>query len=133
MPGIIFRMTCGFSEISSQNYTNPQLDPAGLQDNGGPTRTIGLSPHSPAIGAIPSAACTDQSVPPARITTDQRGYPRPSSQNGSGNAFCDIGAFEVQPPIDCAQASASLPQLVSVPGVFLPEQITGVRNSNGAF
>jgi predicted outer membrane repeat protein len=125
--------SCGFSEVGSHNNTNAQLDPAGLQDNGGPTQTIGLKPHSPAIGAIPKAACTDQSVPPARITTDQRGYPRPSPQDGSGNAFCDIGAFEVQPPIDCAQAAASLPRLVSTPGVFFPELITGVRNPNGAF
>src|SRR5207302_1659598 len=32
-----------------QRNTDPLLDPAGLQNNGGPTRTIALQPGSPAI------------------------------------------------------------------------------------
>jgi uncharacterized repeat protein (TIGR01451 family) len=64
------------------------LDPAGLQDNGGPTRTIALQSGSPAIDAIPS----DVNGCGTTITTDQRGVSRPQ---GSG---CDVGAFELVPP-----------------------------------
>ena len=84
--------TCGFSAIGSRNATNPMLDPAGLQDNGGPTDTIALGSESPAIDAIPAADCTDQSSSPKPITTDQRGMPRPDA----GEDVCDIGAYESQ-------------------------------------
>jgi CSLREA domain-containing protein len=60
---------------------DPLLDPAGLQDNGGPTKTIALDPESPAIDAALAANC------PA---TDQRGVGRPQGEG------CDIGAFELQ-------------------------------------
>jgi hypothetical protein len=60
---------------------DPRLDPAGLQDNGGPTKTIALQLGSPAIDAAVAANC------PA---TDQRGIARPQ---GPG---CDIGAFELE-------------------------------------
>ena len=60
---------------------DPGLDPAGLQDNGGPTETIALVEGSPAINAADAESC------PA---TDQRGVSRPQ---GAG---CDIGAFELQ-------------------------------------
>jgi hypothetical protein len=63
------------------NNQDPLLDPAGLQDNGGPTQTIALQPGSPAIDA--AVACP----PPA---TDQRGVARPQG------AACDIGAFELE-------------------------------------
>jgi hypothetical protein len=56
---------------------DPQLDPAGVADNGGPTPTLALLSSSPAINA------GNTSVAPAR---DQRRYSR------SGAA--DIGAFE---------------------------------------
>lgn len=59
---------------------DPLLDPAGLQDNGGPTETIALQPGSPAVDAAVTANC------PA---TDQRGVARPQ---GAG---CDTGAFEL--------------------------------------
>jgi len=75
--------TCKFSGTSLNN-TDPLLDPAGLQDNGGPTETIALQSTSPAIDIIPVADC------PA---TDQRGAPRPDPEDGPGGP-CDIGAFE---------------------------------------
>ena len=56
--------------------TDPLLDPAGLQDNGGPTMTIALQATSPAINA------GDPAAPPR----DQRGYVRQDAP--------DIGAFE---------------------------------------
>jgi hypothetical protein len=82
--------TCGFSATGSRNSTNPILDPAGLQNNGGPTKTIALDSESPAIDAIPSTACTDQNSNP--IHTDQRGALRPDP----GEVVCDIGAYEFQ-------------------------------------
>ncbi len=67
-------------------YTNkPILGP--LADNGGATMTHALLPGSPAIDAVPSASC--------KLSTDQRGSPRPSILF-SAKTSCDIGAFEVQ-------------------------------------
>jgi hypothetical protein len=65
------------------NPIDPRLDPRGLRDNGGPTKTIALEPGSPAINA------GDDSVL-ATVHTDQRGQPRKSGTH------VDIGAFEVQ-------------------------------------
>ena len=62
--------------MGDQIFSDPLLDPAGLQDNGGPTHTIALLPGSPAINAGDLNA-------PAR---DQRYYSR--------NGVSDIGAFE---------------------------------------
>jgi hypothetical protein len=63
--------------LNDRNNLNPLLAAAGLQNNGGPTRTIALQPTSPALNAVKKAC-------PA---TDQRGLGRPATQ-------CDIGAFE---------------------------------------
>jgi len=82
--------SCAFTAIGSRNSTDPKLDTAGLKNNGGLTKTIALLPGSPAIDAIPVAHCTDQASPPHRITTDQRGFPRPDA----GETNCDIGAYE---------------------------------------
>lgn len=74
-----------------QNSTAPGLDPAGLNNNGGPTTTIALSPTSSAVDAIPLSPinyCTLTDGITA-LAADQRGDERPS---GSG---CDIGAFEL--------------------------------------
>lgn len=76
-------------------YADPQLDPNGLQNNGGPTDTIAIEPGSAAIDAAVAANC------PA---TDQRGVTRPQ---GAG---CDIGAYErdITPPtISCGAADGS--------------------------
>jgi hypothetical protein len=80
--------------LNDRNMTDPLLDPAGLQDNGGPPLTIALQPSSPARDAVRHNACP----PPA---TDQRGFLRPAhGENGTG-ARCDIGAFEFNalPPV----------------------------------
>ena len=58
---------------------DPLLDPQGLQDNGGPTKTIALQRNSPAINAGSN---------PLGLTTDQRGEARTL---GGGT---DIGAYE---------------------------------------
>jgi len=72
-------VSCGLSEPNSLSNTDPLLDPAGLQDNGGPTQTIALLAGGPALNAGNDAACP---------STDQRGIVRPQGTN------CDIGAYE---------------------------------------
>jgi hypothetical protein len=73
---------------------DPLLDPAGLQNNGGPTLTIALLASSPALDKGTSNASTGP------LTTDQRGsgYTRAvnlgSVPNAAGGDGTDIGAFE---------------------------------------
>ena len=92
--------TCGFSPVTgSLSNTNPELDPAGLKDNGGRTQTIALcgatGPSwcvgvSPAIGAGDETICaTTTGLAPVN-NLDQRGFARP----GIGSTDCSIGAFE---------------------------------------
>jgi hypothetical protein len=83
--------SCVFSATGSLNGADPQLDPNELRNNGGPTETIALLSTSPAVDAIPMPSCTDQSLPPIAITTDQRGVARPDV----GESACDIGAYEL--------------------------------------
>ena len=80
--------SCGFGTSTGANAktigdnVNALLDPAGLKDNGGPTQTIGVQSTSPAIAAVPLAAC--------KVSTDQPGlWPF-----APGFDACDIGAFE---------------------------------------
>lgn len=64
--------------------TNPQLNPAGLTNNGGPTHTVALSAGSPAINMGDDGLASGQ---------DQRGFSRTGPS--------DIGAYEfggVPPP-----------------------------------
>jgi probable HAF family extracellular repeat protein len=84
--------TSFFNQIGDVNNTPAGLDPAGLKNSGGPTKTIALLSTSPAVDAIPVSPtnyCTavDGTTP---ITTDQRGIARPH-----GTA-CDIGAVEIR-------------------------------------
>jgi CSLREA domain-containing protein len=82
---------CGFEDAPVDTlFTDPLLDPSGLQDNGGPTMTIALQQQSPAIDAIPEGPNCNN-----RHTQDQRGVTRPQDGDGDGTASCDIGAFEV--------------------------------------
>ena len=80
-----------------QINTNPQLDPAGLQNNGGPTPTIALIVGSPAIDRGNSFG----------LTTDQRGAPRPVNNPSVANLAdgADIGAYET--PADPLQNGSS--------------------------
>ncbi|HVO25864.1 MAG TPA: choice-of-anchor Q domain-containing protein [Candidatus Margulisiibacteriota bacterium] len=66
--------------------TDPQLDPAGLQNNGGPTQTVALEVGSPAINAGDDAICAAAPV----NQLDQRGLTRP----GTDHTHCSIGAYE---------------------------------------
>jgi hypothetical protein len=81
-------MSCApfFTQPGDLNGIAAGLSPSGLQDRGGPTRTISLLASSPTVDRVPLDACTANG---AQLTTDQRGTPRPF-----GNA-CDSGAFEL--------------------------------------
>jgi len=84
--------TCGFTNPTDQENTDPNLDlVAGLFDNGGPTKTYAILSPSPAI---------DKGLSSAGETVDQRGEDRPEDfgdiPNASGGDGTDIGAFEVQ-------------------------------------
>jgi hypothetical protein len=81
--------SCHFTGTGSLSDTDPELDPAGLADNGGPTDTIALTDSSPANELIPVDSCTDQNGAP--LTVDQRGYGRPAASHPD---FCSAGAFE---------------------------------------
>jgi CSLREA domain-containing protein len=105
--------TCGFTAATSHSNMDPQLDPAGLVPNGGPTSTIALLSGSPAIDVIPPGtnACG------TGITTDQRGVTRPF---GAG---CDVGAYEANyrgflPPINNVRTTPIHP------GAGVPVQFT---------
>jgi hypothetical protein len=95
--------TCGFTGAncttttgSSFCSTNPELDPAGLANNGGPTQTIALRAGSPAVNAGNEPVCAAAPV----NNLDQRGYARP----GTG---CSIGAYEYNLPGACCQCPTS--------------------------
>jgi hypothetical protein len=69
--------TCGSTTANaSLSNTNPQFDPAGLKDNGGPTQTIALLANSPAINAGDADVCATAPV----NGLDQRGYLRPGTR-----------------------------------------------------
>jgi hypothetical protein len=89
----------GFTAATDQTGTiasplDPKVDPAGLQNNGGPTQTIALQPGSPAIDKGTSNGLSGS------LTTDQRGTGFPRSANysnvtdASGGDGTDIGACE---------------------------------------
>jgi hypothetical protein len=82
--------SCGFSGTSVNDSTTLNLDPLGLQNNGGPTQTIAIQSDSQANNFIPIADCLDLFGTP--VTTDQRGFGRPDPANLN---FCDAGAFEL--------------------------------------
>ncbi len=69
--------SCGFSGTSSSDKP-AGLNPAGLQNNGGPTQTIALTPGSSAIGGVNNSTLCS--------TPDQRGVTRPTP--------CNIGAYQ---------------------------------------
>jgi hypothetical protein len=81
--------SCNFNGRGDMNNINPMLGP--LQNNGGPTQTQALLPGSPAIDAGNPSGCTDGLG--HLLKTDQRGMPRPDTEDKSG---CDMGAYERQ-------------------------------------
>jgi predicted outer membrane repeat protein len=89
--------------FGDQNNMAAGLDPNGLQDNGGPTKTVALLTGSAAVDAVPVSPtdyCTaiDGTTP---IAADQRGVMRPQGTK------CDIGAFELVPGTPTPTATAT--------------------------
>lgn len=83
--------SCGFSGTSADDAT---LNLGPLTDNGGPTATHLPAFPSDAIGAIPNGTViTNDSVSWTcdRISTDQRGLPRPIATGDT----CTVGSVEV--------------------------------------
>ena len=82
--------SCAFSDPTSQSGADAGLDPAGLEDNGGPTETIALLAGSDAIDRAVDALCAAEPVG----NVDQRGFERPVDGDEDGTPSCDVGAFE---------------------------------------
>jgi hypothetical protein len=80
--------SCGFGPPSVSQSTTLNLDPLGLQNNGGPTETVALESGSQAIDFIPIASCVAPLFGP--VTNDQRLFTRPDD----GESVCDAGAYE---------------------------------------
>jgi hypothetical protein len=99
--------TCSLSVV---NGDKPGVDPllGPLANNGGPTQTHALLTGSPALDMVQSGC------PPP--TTDQRGISRPQNGDLSGTAFCDIGAYELVPPIPTLSEWAQLAMLALLLG-----------------
>ena len=110
------------SSTTDQNNIGAGLNPNGLQDNGGATKTDALLSNSPAVDAIPVADCTvsDEVTP---NTVDQRGTARPQGP------ACDIGAFEL---VETSMFSSLVGKLETAPQRFdLNSTFTLGVGSNG--
>jgi hypothetical protein len=86
--------SCAFTAASSLNNVTAaalNLDPLGLQNNGGPSETVALESGSDAINRIPVANCTEQDTHMKPLGTDQRLFARPDLLNPNA---CDSGAYE---------------------------------------
>jgi hypothetical protein len=81
--------SCNLTGPGDKNNTDPKLGTFG--NYGGPTQTIPLLSGSPAIDAGDPSGCIDSRG--HRLTTDQRGLPRPDKEDTGG---CDMGAYESQ-------------------------------------
>ncbi len=87
--------SCAFTAGSSLNNVTAaelDLDPLGLQNNGGPSETVALESGSDAIDRIPVANCTEQDSHDTPLGTDQRLFGRPDPGNLN---TCDSGAYEL--------------------------------------
>ena len=87
--------TCGFAEATDIEG-DPELGP--LADNGGITLSMAPTATSPALDS--GGNC------PA---VDQLGEPRPADGDDDGDAVCDRGALEVQPPDPDAPTTTTTP------------------------
>ena len=97
------------------------LVPAGLADNGGPTKTIALAlvAGNPAIDAGTSSACATVLI----NHFDQRSEPRPPA--------CDIGAYEAQAPTVAAHADVKVAVSPPAPAVVTYTKPAGTDEQGG--
>ena len=117
--------TTSFSAPSDLNNIPASLDPNGLQDNGGSTKTVALLANSAAVDAIPPDSCTDADG--NAISVDQRGVTRPQ---GNG---CDIGAFELkQTATTTSIASSSNPSTYGQSVTFTATVQSGSGTPSGS-
>jgi hypothetical protein len=112
----------GFTAATDRTGTetaplDPKLDPNGLQNNGGPTKTVALLFGSPAIDKGTRTGL------PGNLVTDQRGtgfartFDDTSVPSATGGDNTDIGAFEVQSAAPVPTPTAT-PTPTSTPGSF---------------
>jgi hypothetical protein len=119
---------CAFTSVSGDQLNlNPLIGP--LADNNGVTLTHALLTGSAAIDAGDSAGCMSSAM--QTLLVDQRALPRPRDGNNDGDSRCDIGAFELQPPLSATAISivSDTPD-PSVSGQ--PVQVTFSLTSSGA-
>jgi hypothetical protein len=83
--------SCDLNATGDQLSSSLHLGP--LANNGGPADTIGLLAGSQAINAGDPGGCTDAFG--HALATDERGVARPQPAGGR----CDVGAYEVAPPV----------------------------------
>ncbi len=96
---------------TTANPLDPLLDPAGLQDNGGPTQTIALMSGSPALATGNPDLAID--VDGEKLEFDQRG---PGFQRIIDEQV-DVGALQNQPPVavdDEATTAADVAVVIDV-------------------
>jgi hypothetical protein len=99
--------TNGLFGATSQYNVAAGLDPNGLQDNGGPTKTIALQFGSLALTKGDSSLLPNDPSTGKPYATDQRGPGFPRVVNGQ----MDIGAYEVQPPtVQFSAAAETVPE-----------------------
>jgi hypothetical protein len=118
--------TCGFAGTGAEGQAigdgvDPELDPAGLKDNGGPTATIAEQSDSPSVDAVSHQNCASVV---GGMGTDQRGEPRPDPKDAL-SGVCDIGAYEMQQ----APASTATPTITKTPIATQTATRTPVRTS----
>jgi hypothetical protein len=86
--GCTFSASTGDIVGTGSSPINPLV--SALEDNGGPTWTVGLLATSPATDAgDPGAGSCEEE--------DQRGVARPIDGDENGSSICDIGAYELDP------------------------------------
>lgn len=85
--------SCNFTQPPDLVNTDPQVAPLG--DYGGETFTHRIEVGSPAVDTGDNTAC--QSAPVYSL--DQRDWLRPLDGNHDNILVCDIGAFELLPPL----------------------------------
>lgn len=99
---------CGFTQAGDRQNTDPLLDPNGLADNGGPTRTI--TPLARSLAIDGGLSSTGESI-------DQRGAGRPYDSDAYANVTSgdgtDIGAVEVQAPPETSITSGPADETVT--------------------
>jgi hypothetical protein len=108
------------------NPPNPGLDPCGLQDNGGPTKTIALLPGSNAIDAGNNALAVDTTGNP--LTYDQRGT---GFLRVLGSAV-DIGAYEYSAPLTPSDLQTAITSSPNVPVTISAASTGSFANDLGA-